>query len=310
MAISEIGKPIPIDSHEKGASFTDCKEIDTVSGENDISITAFNKNNTVQSPVQTFGFRSTKTADAPHLYILSIGSNKYKDKAVNLKYAAKDAADIQLKLSHQAATIYPAGNIHQELLVNEKARKSDILKKINELSAIIKPEDGFILFIAGHGILLQSQYYILTSDYDGTLSDASTISSNELVDTAKKIKSLNQLFIFDSCQDGGIDAIVSSLFEARMSVLARKMGLPLFTSTSSVQEALDGYKGNGLLTYTLLDGLSNKQEADSNNDRTISVSELGNYAKQTTAALAKKIGSQQTTLVIINSKDRPFYKMQ
>ncbi len=310
LAISEIGKPIPIDSHEKGASFTDCKEIDTVSGENEISITAFNKNNTVQSPVQTFGFRSTKTADAPHLYILSIGSNKYKDKAVNLKYAAKDAADIQLKLSHQAATIYPAGNIHQELLVNEKARKSDILKKINELSAIIKPEDGFILFIAGHGILLQSQYYILTSDYDGTLSDASTISSNELVDTAKKIKSLNQLFIFDSCQDGGIDAIVSSLFEARMSVLARKMGLPLFTSTSSVQEALDGYKGNGLLTYTLLDGLSNKQEADSNNDRTISVSELGNYAKQTTAALAKKIGSQQTTLVIINSKDRPFYKMQ
>lgn len=310
IAMSETGNPMPISSHEKGASFTDCKEIDTVSGENEIAITAFNKGNTVQSPVQTIHFRSTRTPAPPHLYILSIGANKYKEKAVNLKYAAKDATDIQLKLSRQAATVYATAAIHQELLVNEKANKSNILKKINELSAIIKPEDGFILFVAGHGILLQNQSYVLTSDYDGMLSDANTISSNEIVDISKKIKSLNQLFIFDSCQAGGIDAIVSSLFEARMFVLAKKMGLPLFTSTNSVQEALDGHKGNGLFTHALLDGLSNKQEADSNNDRTISVSELGNYAKQTTTALSKKLGYQQTPLIINNGKNTPLYIIQ
>ncbi len=310
VARTTAGNPMPISSHEKGASFTDCKEIDTVAGENKIAITAFNKGNTVQSPLHTIEFRSTKAPDAPHLYILSIGASKYKDKGVNLKYAAKDATDIQLKLHRQAATVYPPGNIHQELLVNDKANKANIQKKINELSSVIKPEDGFILFTSGHGILLQSQYYMLTSDYDGTLSDANTMSSNEIVDICKKIQSLNQLFIFDSCQAGGIDAIVDSLFEARMSVLAKKMGLPLFTSISSVQEALDGYKGNGLFTHTLLDGLSNKQEADSNSDRTVSLSELGNFAKQTTIVLSKKLGYQQTPLIINNGKDNPLYNLQ
>lgn len=309
VAITAANDPMSISSHEKGASFTDCKDVNTVTGENEIAITAFNKGNTVQSPVKTIRFRRTQTADPPHLYILSIGANKFKEKAVNLKYAAKDATAIQQKLVSQAATLYPTGNIHQELLVNEKASKTNILKKINELSTSIKPQDGFILFIAGHGILLQSQYYLLTSDFDGMLSDASTISSNEIVDMAKKMKSLNQLFIFDSCQAGGIDAIVGSLYEARMSVLAKKMGVPLFVSTSTVQEALDGYKGNGLFTFTLLDGLSNKQEADSNNDRTLSVTELGNFAKESTVALAKKIGYQQTPMIFNTGRDNPLYKL-
>ncbi len=310
VAISEIGKPIPITSHEKGISFTDCKEIDTVAGENEITITAFNKGNTVQSPVQRIGFRATRTAPSPHLYILSIGVSKYKEKTINLKYAAKDATDLQLKLSRQAATLYPPGNIHQELLINEKANKSNILKKINELSTIVKPEDSFIFFIAGYGILLQNQSYMLTSDYDRMLSDANTLSSNEMVDISKKIKSLKQLFIFDSCQAGGVDAIVSSLFEARMYVLGKKMGVPIFASTSSVQEALDGYKGNGLLTHALLDGLNNKQEADNNNDRIINVSELGSHVKQTATALSKMTGTQQTPLIIRSDKEMPLYKVQ
>ena len=33
---------------------------------------------------------------------------------------------------------------------------------------MIKPQDSFILFVAGHGVLLQNQYYMLTHDYDGT----------------------------------------------------------------------------------------------------------------------------------------------
>ncbi len=309
VAINAGNTPIPISSHEKGQSFTDCKEIDTIPGKNEISITAFNKANTVQSPVQSIEFRSTKNPSSPHLYILSIGSNKYKDKAINLRYASKDASDFQLALGRKAATFYPASNIHQELLINEKANKAHILKKINELSAIVKPQDVFILFIAGHGILLQNQYYMLTSDFDGSLSEANTLSTNELVDISKKIKSLNQLFALDSCQAGGIDPIVSSLYEARIFVLAKKMGVPLFAFTNSVQEALDGYKGNGIFTNSLLAGLNNGQETDSDNDRSISITELGNYALQVATASAKKIGSQQTPLIINNGTNTPLYKL-
>lgn len=298
---------VPASSQEKGTNFTDCMEVESVSGENELSLTAFNKANTFQNASETLRFQSNKATPPPHLYILSIGINKHKEKTINLKYATKNATDIQQRIRRQASTLYPPGNIHHELLLNDTANKANILKKINELAAIIKPEDSFVLFVGGNGILLQNQYYLLTSNFDGVLSDANTISSNELVDISKKIKSLNQLFIFDTCHSGGVDNIVGSLYEARMSVLAKKMGVNVYTSTTSVQEALDGFQGNGLFTHTMLDGLNNKHEADRNGDKAISILELGSFVKQASASLAKKAGFQQAPLIFHFGKDTPMY---
>jgi WD40 repeat protein len=299
-----------ITSKSKGEVFDDCKEVETVSGENEVSVTAFNSGNTVQSYMKTVKFNSAIKPEDPHLYILSIGIDRYKDSKVNLKYAAKDATDIEQKLLKQSASVYKPQNIYYELLIDDKAGKGNIINKINELSRVIKPNDGFILFVAGHGVLLQNQYYMLTSDYGGMVSDASMISSNEIVEISKKIRSLSQLFIFDTCHAGGVDTIVSGLYDARMSVLAKKMGLHIYASANSIQEAQDGYQGNGLFTYTLLDGLNNKKEADKNNDNKISLVELGGYAKQTTTEISKKIGHSQTPLIINFGKDNPIYNLK
>ncbi|HTF99246.1 MAG TPA: caspase family protein, partial [Nitrospirota bacterium] len=234
----------------------------------------------------------------------------YKDGSVTLKYAAKDASDIEQRLLKQSATVYKPQNIHYELLTDNKATKENIINKISELSRIIKPQDGFILFVAGHGVLLQNQYYMLTHDYDGSVNDISMISSNEIVEMSKKIKSLSQLFIFDTCHAGGVDTIVSGLYDARMSVLAKKMGLHIYASANSIQEAQDGYQGNGLFTYTLLDGLGNKKEADRNNDNAVSLVELGDYARQATTDISKKNGNAQTPLIINFGKDSPLYRLK
>jgi WD40 repeat protein len=299
-----------ITTRPKGEVFDDCKEVETVSGENEVSVTAFNSGNTVQSYMKTVKFNLNRKPEDPHLYILSVGIDKYRDNTVNLKYAAKDATDIEQKLLKQSATVYKPQNIHYELLLDDKAGKGNIINKINELSRIVKPQDGFILFVAGHGVLLQNQYYMLTSDYDGMVNDASMISSNEIVEISKKIRSLSQLFIFDTCHAGGVDTIVSGLYDARMSVLAKKMGLHIYASANSIQEAQDGYQGNGLFTYTLLDGLNNKKEADKNRDNAVSLVELGGYVKQTTTEISKKINHNQTPLIINFGKDNPVYNLK
>ncbi|MBI4619584.1 MAG: caspase family protein [Desulfobacterales bacterium] len=308
--IKGVGEISPITSKTKGEVFEDCKEVDAIHGENEISITAFNKDNTVQGYMQTAKFNSTIKREEPHLYILSVGIDKYNDSTVTLKYATKDATDIEQKLLKQTATVYKPQNIHYELLTDDKASKGSIINKINELSRVVKPNDGFIFFVAGHGVLLQSQYYMLTHEYNGTANENAMISSNEIVEMSKKIKSLSQLFIFDTCHAGGVDYIVSGLYDARMSVLAKKMGLHIYASANSKEAAMDGYQGNGLFTYTLLDGLNNKKEADKNNDKKISLVELGEYSKQTTAELSKKIGHQQTPLIINFGKDNAVYNLR
>jgi len=142
------------------------------------------------------------------------------------------------------------------------------------------------------------------------VSDASVISSNEIVEMSKKIKSLSQLFIFDTCHAGGMDAIVSGLYDARMSVLAKKMGLHIYASASSVEEAMDGYQGNGLFSYTLLEGLSNNKHADRNSDGNVSLVELGEYAKTKTQDISKGLGHIQTPFIINFGKDNPLYHLK
>ena len=308
--IQGVGETSPIKSNNKGEQFEDCKNVDATPGENEISLAAFNNSNTVQSLMQTTKFNSTITPEEPHLYILAIGIDQYKDISVNLKYALKDAKDIKAKLLSQSATLYKPQNIHHQLLMDKDATKTNILNDINEISQKIKPSDSFILFVAGHGVLLQNQYYMLTHDYDGAVSDNNLISSNEIVEMSKKIKSLSQLFIFDTCHAGGVDYIVSGLYDARMSVLAKKMGLHIYASANDKQAAMDGYKGNGLFTYVLLDGLNNNKEADKNKDGKVTVVGLGEYSKNMTSNLSKKIGHSQTPLIINFGKDIPIYKLQ
>jgi WD40 repeat protein len=299
-----------ITGKSKGELFEDCKEIDAIAGENEVSVSAFNGNNTVQSYMKTVSFNSRLKQEDPHLYILAIGIDQYKDTGVNLKYAVKDARDIEEKIKVQSATLYNPKNIHYELLTDREATKVNITKKIDALVATIKPQDNFILFVAGHGILLQNQYYMLTHEFDGKVSEQTMISSNEIVEMSKKIKSLSQLFIFDTCHAGGVDTIVSGLYDARMSVLAKKMGLHIYASASDKQVAMDGYKGNGLFTYTLLDGLDNNRQADKNKDGKVSIVGLGEYSKKMTTNISKQIGHEQTPLIINFGKDSPIYKLQ
>lgn len=299
-----------ITSNSKGDLFEDCKEIYAIAGENEVSVTAFNSGNTVQSYMKTINFSSKIKPEDPNLYILAIGIDQYEDNNVNLKYAVKDAKDLEEKLKAQSATLYKPENIHYLLLTDREATKTNIVNKINELSNAIKPQDSFILFVAGHGVLLQNQYYMLTYDYNGATDDKSMINSNEIVEMSKKIKSLSQLFIFDTCHAGGLDTIVSGLYDARMSVLAKKMGLHIYASASDKQAAMDGYKGNGLFTYVLLDGLNNNKGADKNKDGKVTIVGLGEYSKKMTTNISKEIGHAQTPLIINFGKDSPVYKLQ
>ncbi len=299
-----------IASQAKGERFEDCKEIDAIAGENEVSVAAFNAGNTVQSYLKTITFNSGIKPEDPHLYILSIGINQYKDSSVNLKYAVKDAKELEAKIKAQSATLYQPQNIHYSLVTDQEANKTNIINKINALANTIKPQDSFILFVAGHGVLLQNQYYMLTHDFNGQVNDANMISSNEIVEMSKKIKSLSQLLIFDTCHAGGVDTIISGLYDARMSVLARKMGLHIFASANDQQAAMDGYKGNGLFTYTLLDGLNNNRQADKYKNGKVSIVGLGEYSQKMTSQISRQIGHEQTPLIINFGKDSPLYQVR
>lgn len=295
----------------KGELIEECVEMESIAGENEISLTAFNAPNTVQSAMDTVRFTSAAPPVEPHLYILAIGIDRYGDSSINLKYAAKDARDFIAGMAGKAATVYKPENIHPTILINDAANKPNILAAVEKLAGQVRHGDSFIFFTASHGLLLQSQYYIVTSGFDARFSvDESLISSNEIVEMSKKIKSLSQLFIFDTCHAGGVDNIISGLYDARMSVLAKKMGLHIYASAGSVQTALDGYQGNGLYTHTLLRGIGNAAEVDRAKSGRITVKSLGSYTKEITADISFHLGHPQTPLIINFGKDSTLFTVR
>jgi hypothetical protein len=242
--------------------------------------------------------------EEPHLYIVAVVINQHRDNSVNLKYAA----DIEAKLKIQAATLDKQQHIHYELLTDNEATKAAILNKISNLTKTIKPNDSFILFAAWNGILLRNQYYMLTNDYYGMMDNNSMISYNEIVEITRKIKSLSQLLIFDTCHVGGMNTIVGGLYDARMSVLAKKMGLHIYALVSDKQSAMDVYKNNGLFTHVLLNSLSTNRDAGRNKNWKVTIIDLGEHAKTKAAEISIEIGNAQTPLIINFWKDSPIYK--
>jgi WD40 repeat protein len=299
----------PVASPAKGTYFKECTELDTVSGLNEVGVVAFNENNTVQSFMETHRIQSTYKEDAPRLYVLAIGIDRYQERDINLKYAAKDARDFLLRMTHQMSTLYPADRIDKILLIDADATKEGILSTVERLSNIIKPGDHFILFAASHGVLIQNQYHMIPSNYAGNMDKDSLISSNEIVDMSKKIKSLKQFYIFDTCYAGGVDSLILGLYDARISVLAKKMGLHIYASASSTQQAMDGYEGNGLFTHVLLTGLDNGNGADRDGDGKVSIVELGEFAKRRVSDISKQIGHAQLPVTINFGTDWPIYAL-
>ncbi len=77
----------------------------------------------------------------------------------------------------------------------------------------------------------------------------------------------------------------------------------MFSASSDTQQALEGYKGHGLFTYYIVEGLKGK--ADMNKDGFIKITELSDYVEENVVILSEKIFKRQQTPVIQTGANFP-----
>lgn len=83
------------------------------------------------------------------LYVLGFGVSKYKDKRLDLKYAAKDAKDLEGTLTRLSTRGF--AKVHPRVLT-DKAVTVQAIAKAKDFLAKAKVDDTVVLFIAGHGV--------------------------------------------------------------------------------------------------------------------------------------------------------------
>ncbi len=279
-------------------------EIDAVPGSNEITLLAFNADNTVASAPRRLVFHSPVAPQPPTLHILAIGIDRYVDPAARLKFAAKDASDVVAQFERDAATVYGADRVRVERLLNEQATRPQVLERLDALARRARPSDHVLIFAAAHGVMLGGNYQLVTVEYDGKVGPQNIISADEIVERSQRIPALSQWLVFDTCHAGGLGTLLNGLYDARVQVLARQSGMHVFAAASTTQEALDGHEGNGLFTHTLLQGVGPMLKADSDGDRGVKLTELGRYARERTRALAASRAHHQDPLIVHHGEDR------
>ena len=251
-----------------------------------IELVAYNHANLAASlPVAVLvTARSPIARPPPRLHVLSIGINAYRSEALNLRFAVADAKAVSavFALPNAVAKIYESAVIHPPLLDSD-ANAQNIGRTLEELGKVIRPEDVFVLYLAGHGVTDNGRYYFVPYDANYENGDfdeliKSSVDQDQLQDWLTKISALRSVLIYDTCESGSIAEERSGFRELRQLVAVEKLshstGRTVLTATSDVAAAREGYQNHGIFTYVLLQAFAS---ADRNNDGRIDTAELAEY---------------------------------
>ncbi|MEW6262682.1 MAG: caspase family protein [Thermodesulfobacteriota bacterium] len=250
-------------------------DLDLIKGDNTVSAAAFNSRNTVMSALRTVETKAEVPEKQPRLFALIVGNAHFSNSKFDLAMPIKDARDFAGLIQKTARPLF--ADLQVKVLAD--GRKKDILAAVQAMSGLMAPEDVFVFFVASHGLAEDDLYYLIASDFDGSRGSLKTasLSSLELMEFSKVLPPLRQLYILDTCHSGGLGAVVAGLYDARISVLAKALGMHIWAAAQLTQSAADEYDGNGLFTHFVLKGL--KGQADGNKDKKIGLLEMTPFLK-------------------------------
>jgi hypothetical protein len=156
--------------------------------------------------VESFRENHIVTVTAPPSrtsFLLAIGVSVYQDPHWNLRFANKDAKDLARELE---ARLINYRSFKKRVLTDRKVTRAAVLKA-RDFLAQSKVDDQVILFLAGHGVLRDNEYYFLPSDV--RLDDLRTkaIRYEDIESLLDGIAARRRLVLIDTCHAGEPDEL-------------------------------------------------------------------------------------------------------
>ncbi len=290
------------------------QRVELTAGRNKIEVTCVSDRGVESLRALTYAYYKKEAKG--NLYFLGFGVSRYRDSALNLKYAGKDVMDMAelfSRMEERYNRIIVKTYVDSEV-TREKIRKA---KSLFDGAGV---DDTVVLFIAGHGLHDNDSartYYYLTSDADIKRLSATAADFDMIEDLLQGISPRKKLFLMDTCESGevedeksGIIASAEGLRGVRprtsraLSIKVREMrgvrmravtedrdrfiyndlqrrsGAVVLSSSRGGEFSYesDSY-ANGLFTEEIINAL--KGRADRSRDRFVSLRELKEYVIKT-----------------------------
>ncbi|MBY6186560.1 caspase family protein [Marinobacter hydrocarbonoclasticus] len=225
----------------------------------------------------------------PKLYLLAVGVSDYQDDTLDLRYAAKDAADFARTMAEQSGQLYR----EVEIKLLENADSEALLDGLDWLRAQVTSKDVAMLFLAGHGVNdADGDYFFLTADANTERLRRSAVEYHDIRKTLSNLPGKTLAFI-DTCHSGNIMGgrrAVTDINAVVQDLAAAENGVVVFASATGNQYALeDPQWNNGAFTRALVEGLTG--QADYTGDGAITINQLDLYLSERVKDLT---GNRQT----------------
>ncbi len=302
--------------------------------ENTIALRAYNKEGWLKSQAYELPYRLTgakgnnqvgATASKPlgntkpRLYAIVVGTANYAGDRLDLHFADSDAEAMAKALKSAGSALFGAEGTMVRLLSTsaktpaDVSSKTNIAKTFDDVAAKAQPADVVVVYFSGHGQAYgdaeKAQFYYLTKDIgsedlsDPVVRDNYTISSNEFTQWLTAIPAQKQVMILDACNSGKVVESLATLAQktldpSQIRALDRmkdRTGMFILTGSAADKVSYEASQyGQGLLTYSLLQGMSGLALTD---DKRVDVLRLFEYSRDIVPELAKGIGGVQTPVV-------------
>jgi len=309
------GKNISLDKQtlklpsRKGESTTYSHTINLIGGTNTITASASNKEK-IESELQSIEVVSDRAGKSSVCYVLAVGINQYKNPKMTLNYARPDAESFG-KVLDEKGTLFK--NIELHSLYDADATKENILKKLEELAGKVHQEDVFIFYYAGHGSMVDNQFFFIPTGssrlYDLSSLQKDAIEASVLQERLRNIKALKQLIVMDACQSGASVELLATrgaAEEKAIAQLSRSAGIHVMASAGSEQFATEFAElGHGLFTYLLIKALNGDADG-APKDGKVTIYELKSYLDDQVPELTQKMkGKPQYPYTFSRGQDFP-----
>jgi len=252
--------------------------------------------------------------DEPSLYAIVVGTSQYAGAEMKLTFPDVDAERFHAALQVAGKGLFNE-RVYLKLLSSTGAEPAALATKANIKTAFeafekqVQPQDVFMVFFSGHGKTLgtaeKSKFHYLTKEIKAwtdlenpQLLTQNTISSDEIIGWLKKNKAAKQVLILDACNAATLGqqfgAAGKGMTSAQIRVadeMKNLTGTYILAGAAGDKESFEAPRyGQGLLTYSLLDGMRGEVRGA---DNKVDILKLINYACSKVPKLAGSIGKTQ-----------------
>mgnify|MGYP002780421780 CR=1 FL=1 len=237
--------------------------------------------------------------ESGRLLVLAVGVDRYANRSLDLRFAVADARTVADTLRRAGQTLFR--EVAVTLLTDREATRENILRALAGIAERARPEDTFVLYLAGHGVRTEPdrRFLFLPHDVADTSSmravRAQALEEDALVSAIARIRARDGFLFVDTCYAGQIT--VDSL-----AAIGNETGRFLLAASTSVQEALDSYdERNGVFAFAVREGLRGRAAMD--REGRVSALALGEYVTRRVPQLAAEKRHRQDAVFRTAQRD-------